>query len=109
MRRWLVSVARIHFTMKTLIFTIAFVLFAHAAEAPQLTDAQKVPILQAQRDLIALEAEKNALESRLRDLGYALIPEARAKVESLMKAAAPAGYTVKYDLTLQAEPKATAQ
>lgn len=91
--------------MKTLILTIAFVLFAHAADAPALTDAQKVPILQAQRDLIALEAEKNALESRLKDINYVLIPQARANVEGLMKAATPAGYTVKPDLTLRANPE----
>ncbi len=92
-----------------LIGVIIFAVFAHAAEAPQLTDAQKVPILQAQRDLIALEAEKNALESRVKDIDYVLMPQARANVEALMKAAAPAGYTVKYDLTLQADPKPTAQ
>lgn len=84
-----------------------FALFAavQAAEAPKLTDAQIVPILRAQRDLLGLEAEKSGLESRLKDLNYSLIPQARRTVEQLIKSSAPEGYQIQPDLTLRAIPK----
>lgn len=86
----------------TLIF--ALLVIAQAADAPKLTDAQIVPILRAQRDLLGLEAEKVSLESRLKDLNYSLIPQARQGVERLMKASTPEGYSMQPDLTLRAVP-----
>ena len=79
--------------------------FAFAADAPMLSSDQKLAIVQAQRDLLALQAEKSALESRLKDLNYVLIPQAQATVQERLKAASPAGWVLQPDLTLKPEAK----
>ena len=76
-----------------------------AADPPTVTLEQRFAIVQAQRDLIAFQAEKNALESRLKDLNYVLIPQAQATVQERLKAASPAGWVLQPDLTLKPETK----
>jgi cell division protein FtsB len=80
-------------------------LSACASAPPEVTPEHKISVLQAQRDLIALEAEKNALESRLKDLKYDLMPKAQAELKRRMAAAAPVGYELQPDLTLKAVPE----
>lgn len=83
-----------------ILIAIALPLSASAAE---LTDAQKLSIREAQLSLMTIQAEKSALESRLKDLAAAM-PAAQQKVADAVKAATPAGYTLQQDLTLKADP-----
>jgi hypothetical protein len=89
------------------IILFAFAVSSFAADAskpPELSDKQKIAILTAQRDLMVLQAERNALESRLKDLNYSLIPQGQKTLQNLMTAAAPLGYETQPDLTLKAIP-----
>lgn len=92
--------------MKTLTLSFLFSLSLFAADKPpELTDTQKLAIVSAQRDFITKQAEKNALESRLKDLDYVEIPKAQKAMNDVAAQATPAGYQMQADLTLKALPK----
>ena len=73
---------------------------------PELTDKQKVEVREAQLNVSTIEAEKFALESRLKDLTAAL-PLAKQKLGEVLKSVAPSGYSVMSDLSLSKNPEPT--
>ncbi len=93
--------------MKTLLIAALLSITASAAEEPkaELTDKQKLTIVEAQRDLNLKQAERNALESRLKDLQYVEIPKAQEALSAAAQKATPPGYQLQADLTLKALPK----
>ena len=92
--------------MKTILLCISCAALALSAESPSLTDAQKLSLREAQINVITLQAEKNALESRLKSIDYDLLPKAQQALQDRVKAITPAGFTLQTDLTLRADLKA---
>lgn len=89
--------------MRKLIIMLAFTTTMMFGKDPELSDAQKVKVLQAQVQFLSIQAEKNALESRLKDLNAAL-PVAQQALSAVLADVAPEGYTVQQNLTLKAVP-----
>lgn len=90
--------------MKTFLLAALFIFSASAAEAPALTDNQKLSIREAELALMTLQAERGAIEARLKDLDYALIPRSRNELIQRRAAVTPNGYQLQQDLTLTAIP-----
>ena len=91
--------------MKTLSISLLLAISVLAQDkAPALTDAQKLTIVTAERDLAIKQAEKAALESRLKELDYVEIPKAQQALSEAALKATPQGYQLQNDLTLKALP-----
>ena len=93
--------------MKTIVLALAFSLslLAADAKAPELTDKQKLAVREAELTVIQQQAEKTALESRLKDLAQSL-PQAQIQLSRVTKEVTPAGYVLQMDLTLRKDPNA---
>lgn len=87
--------------MRLILAVLASSLILHAVE---LTDAHKLSIREAQLSIMTIQAEKSALESRLKDLAASL-PTAQQHLTEVLKAATPDGYVIQQDLSLKEAPK----
>lgn len=88
--------------MKSLLMVI--LLLDRSSLAADLTDTQKLSIREAQLSIMTIQAEKSALESRLKDLSASL-PAAQQHLTEVLKAATPEGYVIQQDLSLREAPK----
>lgn len=82
-----------------LLATLAF-----GADAPKLTDAQKLHIRELQVPVLQLESAQLKLESQYRDATQQL-QMARKALEDAAKAATPKDYELQADLSLKEAPK----
>lgn len=83
---------------------IVLLFSALLSQGADLTDTQKLSIREAQLSIMTIQAEKSALESRLKDLAASL-PTAQQHLTEVLKAATPEGYVIQQDLSLKETPK----
>lgn len=83
---------------------ICLLVCCHQSLSAELTDTQKLSIREAQLSIMTIQAEKSALESRLKDLAASL-PAAQQHLSEVLKAATPEGYVIQQDLSLKEAPK----
>lgn len=93
--------------MKTLILTALFIATAFAADAPTLSDKDKLKLREIQVKVTQLDAQKARMESQYNQLSNDLT-KATAELEALVKQMTPAGYVLQSDLSLVEQPKTQA-
>lgn len=93
--------------MNRIILTALFMATAFAADAPTLSDKDKLKLREIQVKVTQLDAQKARMESQYNQISTDLT-KATAELELLVKQMTPAGYVLQADLSLVEQPKTQA-